>query len=63
MVVDSSELYEDFTAAVAAVAEFASLPAHKFEYDSSREFKRGACNNYKERHIPNYFAEGGRFVY
>lgn len=63
MIVDSSEMFEDFIAVVAAVAEFAGLPAHNFEYDSSNEFKGGDCEDDEGGEGNGYFADGGRFVH
>ena len=51
----------DMVAVVAAVAEFAGLPAHTFEYDSSHEHKTG-CLERDHRMGTNYFVDGGRFV-
>lgn len=63
MVIDSSDMFTNFTAVVAAVADFAGLPAHVFKYDSSREFKGGGCDKRKRRHGNDYFADGGRFAH
>lgn len=62
MVIDSNDLFENFTAVVAAVAEFAGLPEHNFTYDSSHEFKGGGCDTRRLRRGPDTFAEGGRLV-
>ncbi|CAM9593351.1 unnamed protein product [Laminaria digitata] len=61
MVVDSSELFKDFTAVVTAVAEFAGLPEHHFNYDSSHEFKGAGCDTRKHHRGLDYFADGGRY--
>lgn len=61
MVVDSSEMFVDFTGTVSRVAEFAGLPKHDFEYDPKHEF-RGICTKRRHRHGPDFFAEGGRCV-
>ncbi|CAM9434471.1 unnamed protein product [Laminaria digitata] len=60
MVIDSSQMFKDFTGIVAAVAEFAGLPEHNFKYDPSHEFK-GGCPKRNHRHGPDYFAQGGRY--
>ena len=60
MVIDSSEMFKDFTGVVTAVANFAGLPEHDFKYDPSHEFKGGGCDKRRHRHHPDFFAEGGR---
>ena len=60
MVIDSSEMFADFTAVVAAVADFAGLPEYSFEYNSSHEFKGGDCPERERTHSNDYFADGGR---
>lgn len=61
MIIDSSEMFANFTAVVGAVAEFAGLPEHEFKYDSSNEFK-GECSERGRSEGINYFEHGGRFV-
>ena len=51
MIIDSSDLFKNFTHVVAAVTEFAGMPEHNYMYDSSHEHKTG-CDK----------PEGGRFV-
>eukprot|EP00904_Undaria_pinnatifida_P000340 jgi/Undpi1/10306/HiC_scaffold_28.g12757.m1 len=60
LAIDSAEMFKDFTAVVAAVAEFAGLPEHDFKYDSSHEFK-GGCPKRSRRHGLDFFADGGRY--
>lgn len=61
MIIDASDMLTDAVAVVTAVAEFAGLPAHTFEYDSSNEHKTG-CLERDHRMGTNYFVDGGRFV-
>lgn len=56
--VDSSEMFADFTATVARVAEWAGLPEHHFEYEK-HEFS-GACGDPNHPDQPDFFADGGR---
>lgn len=61
MVIVWSEMFEDFTGVVTAVAKFAGLPEHIFKYDPSHEHKSGC--SVRDHDIGNdFFAEGGRFV-
>eukprot|EP00904_Undaria_pinnatifida_P000341 jgi/Undpi1/10307/HiC_scaffold_28.g12758.m1 len=60
MVIDWSELLEDFTGVTTAVAKFAGLPQHSFKYDPSNEHKTGC--SIRDHAIGNdFFAEGGRY--
>ena len=61
MIIDASDMLTDAVAVVTAVAEFAGLPAHTFQYDSSREHKTG-CPGQERRMGTNIFGDGGRFV-
>lgn len=61
MVIDSSEMFADFTTVLAAVADFAGLPEHSLKYDSSREYR--GCNVHGRRHGNDYFGPGGRFAH
>lgn len=63
MVINSSEMFTDFTAVVVAVADFAGLPEHSFKYNPSHKFTGGGCDKSKRRHDNDYFADGGRFVH
>ncbi|CAN0455113.1 unnamed protein product [Ectocarpus sp. 12 AP-2014] len=61
LVIDSAEMFVNFTETVAVVAEWAGLPEHEFEYDK-HEFK-GACRDKIRYHNqPDFFADGGRYV-
>eukprot|EP00904_Undaria_pinnatifida_P002698 jgi/Undpi1/12429/HiC_scaffold_5.g02101.m1 len=50
MIIDSSDMFKNFTHVVAAVTEFAGMPEHSYMYDSSHEHKTG-CDK----------PEGGRY--
>lgn len=56
MIIDSAEMFADFIGTVQTVAEFAELPAHKFEYHA-HEFS-GDCAGQRSRGL-DFFAERG----
>ena len=59
MIIDASDMLANFSAVVNAVATFAGLPEHDFQYDPSHEHKTG-CLEYDQRLGNNYFVPGGR---
>eukprot|EP00904_Undaria_pinnatifida_P005118 jgi/Undpi1/1736/HiC_scaffold_11.g05126.m1 len=60
MIIDASDMLANFSAVVNAVATFAGLPEHDFQYDPSHEHKTG-CLEYDQRLGNNYFVPGGRY--
>ncbi|CAM9125949.1 unnamed protein product [Ascophyllum nodosum] len=60
LVVDSAEMFKDFTGTVARVAAFGGLPDHKFEYDPKHEF-RGACTSHRQSFDSGFFSKGGKY--
>ncbi|CAM9344154.1 unnamed protein product [Ectocarpus sp. 12 AP-2014] len=57
LVVESSEMFRDFTGTLDKVARHIGLPPHRFSYDSRHQHASAPC----ERHHPELFAEGGRY--
>ncbi|CAM9814712.1 unnamed protein product [Ectocarpus fasciculatus] len=57
LVVESSEMFGDFTGTLAKVARHVGLPPHDFSYDSRHQHASPPC---EEKH-PELFAEGGRY--
>ncbi|CAM9754238.1 unnamed protein product [Scytosiphon promiscuus] len=60
LVVDSAEMFVNFTATVASVAQWAGLPEHEFEYDR-HQFEGTCTGDRRRRHLPDFFAQDGRY--
>lgn len=58
LIVDSGEMFGDFTGTLSKVAHHAGLPPHDFEYNSIHQHSSNAC----ERHRPELFAKGARYT-
>ncbi len=52
LIVESAEMFRDFTSTLDAVTRHAGLPPHDFEYDST--YQHGTC----EKKRPDLFATG-----
>lgn len=61
MVIDSAEMFVNFTETVAIVAEWAGLPEHEFEYDK-HEFKGDCRDKVRHHNQPDFFTDGGWYV-
>lgn len=58
MIVDSGEMFTDFTGTLHRVANHFGLPPHDFEYNSRHQHSSGSC----ERRRPELFAKGARYA-
>lgn len=57
-ILDSAEMFANFTDAVKRVAEFAGLPAYDFRYTTGHEFK-SVCETQQWPEEPDFFAPQG----